>query len=136
MKKLWTPCSRFARTRRSTSSALRTRDLRPCTLMIVQKLHRNGQPRPASKLVRMPLMRRDTGQHRETAAHMKAADANRNAGGAERPRNVNRARKLIGLNADQTDKRATSAGTYLPNDFVGSNARIRFIPRRDLDLDR
>ena len=34
----------------STSSASRCRDLRPCTLMIVQKLHWNGQPRPASKL--------------------------------------------------------------------------------------
>ena len=38
---------------RSTSSALRERDLRPCTLMMVQKLHWNGQPRPASKLVRI-----------------------------------------------------------------------------------
>ncbi len=36
------------------SSGLRVRDWRPCTLMIVQKLQRNGQPRPASKLVRIP----------------------------------------------------------------------------------
>ena len=38
-------------------SALRARDLRPWTLMIVQKLQLNGQPRPASKLVRMPAVR-------------------------------------------------------------------------------
>jgi hypothetical protein len=31
--------------------AVRKRDLRPCTLMMTQKLHWNGQPRPASKLV-------------------------------------------------------------------------------------
>ena len=48
MKKRRTPWAMLARTSRSTSSALRQRDLRPCTLMIVQKLHSNGQPRPAS----------------------------------------------------------------------------------------
>ena len=41
----------FARTICSTSSGERRRDLRPCTLMIVQNEHWNGQPRPASKLV-------------------------------------------------------------------------------------
>ena len=45
------PCARLARTIFSTSSASRQRDVRPCTLMIVQKLHLNGQPRPASKRV-------------------------------------------------------------------------------------
>ena len=40
----------LARTIASTSSGVRWRDLRPCTLMMVQKLHWNGQPRPASKL--------------------------------------------------------------------------------------
>src|SRR5712671_5049998 len=45
MKNRKTPCARLARTSRSTSSASRQRDLRPCTLMIVQKLHWNGQPR-------------------------------------------------------------------------------------------
>ena len=80
-------------------------------------------------------VRRDIRQHRETAAHMKAADANRNACGAERPRNVNGARKLIGLNADQADECATAAGADLPNDLLGTNSRIRFIPRGNLDLD-
>ena len=45
------PCATFARTIASTSSGERRRDLRPCTLMMVQKEHWNGQPRPASKLV-------------------------------------------------------------------------------------
>ncbi len=68
MKKLWTPCARLSRTMRSTSSALRLRDLRPCTLMMVQKLHRNGQPRPASKLVRSPEVRRTTSSGRNGTA--------------------------------------------------------------------
>ena len=41
----------------STSSAERRRDFRPCTLMMVQNEHRNGQPRPASKLVSLPPVR-------------------------------------------------------------------------------
>ena len=73
MKKLWTPCARLARTMRSTSSALRQRDLRPWTLMIVQKLHRNGQPRPASKLVRTPIVRRTTLERKER--HRRAFEA-------------------------------------------------------------
>ena len=49
MKNLWMPCAQFRRTRSSTSSAERKRDLRPCTLMMVQNEHWYGQPRPASK---------------------------------------------------------------------------------------
>jgi len=40
------------------SSGERWRDLRPCTLMIVQNEHCNGQPRLASKLVLFPNVRR------------------------------------------------------------------------------
>src|SRR5215475_7486228 len=47
MKNLCTPWATLARTNRSMSSALRARDLRPCTLIIVQKLQRKGHPRPA-----------------------------------------------------------------------------------------
>ncbi len=169
MKKLCTPWARLARTSRSTSSALRARDLRPCTLMIVQKLHRNGQPRPASKLVRMPRRtandverqerhrraleprqvvhevversqlvavgraqqlvqpalglageQRDAEihrllqlggevrQHRDAAADVEAADAHRDAGRAQRPRDVDGPRKLIGLHADQPDQSAAA----------------------------
>ena len=46
-----------SRTMRSMSSGVRKRDLRPCTLMMVQKLQAKGQPRPASKLVRSPKVR-------------------------------------------------------------------------------
>ena len=39
MKNLWMPCAQLRRTSSSTSSAERKRDLRPCTLMIVQNEH-------------------------------------------------------------------------------------------------
>src|SRR5215510_3846864 len=53
----------------STSSADRKRDLRPCTLMMVQKLHWNGQPRPASNVVRALRLRRiDARQERRRSA--------------------------------------------------------------------
>ena len=54
----------------STSSGERRRDLRPCTLMMVQNEHWNGQPRPASKLVVPPAVRcaRSTAQQRDRRA--------------------------------------------------------------------
>ena len=42
MKKLCSPCATFSRTICSMSSGERRRDLRPCTLMIVQNEHWNG----------------------------------------------------------------------------------------------
>src|SRR6476660_2066001 len=40
-------CAALVRMIASTSSGVRWRDLRPCTLMIVQNEHWNGLPRPA-----------------------------------------------------------------------------------------
>ena len=48
MKNRETPRLAFCRRIRSMSSASRQRDFLPCTLMIVQNEHWNGQPRPAS----------------------------------------------------------------------------------------
>ena len=103
--------------------------------LVQPSLGLTGEQRNA-EVHRLLQVRRYIGQHRETAAHMKATDANRNTCSEERPRDVNCARKLIGLNADQADECTTSAGTDLPNDLLGTNSRIRFVPRRDLDLDR
>ena len=60
MKKRKIPWATLARTIRSTSSGVRRRLLRPCTLMMVQNEHWNGQPRPASKLVLAPKVLRTT----------------------------------------------------------------------------
>ena len=64
MKKRLMPCARLVRTMRSTSSAERRRDFRPCTLIMVQNEQTKGQPRPASKLDSRPAVRltRDAGR--------------------------------------------------------------------------
>ena len=56
MKKLCSPCATFSRMIFRCRHE-RRRDFRPWTLMIVQKEHWNGQPRPASKLVTWPAVR-------------------------------------------------------------------------------
>jgi hypothetical protein len=144
------------------SSAVRRRDLRPCTLMMVQNEHWNGQPRPASKLVVWPVTPFDllagndrqrlafevrqvakeiiqrlqlssdrvlqqalkptfsfTGehrhaevhhllnagialrQHRKGAGHMEATDRDLDSPAAKLFCDIERARKLVGLYADQ-----------------------------------
>ena len=196
MKKLCTPWATLARTSRSTSSALRARDLRPWTLMIVQKLQRKGHPRPASKLVRTPhraandvhreirhrralqvrevvhevvqrlelaaiggaqqlvepplglageerdteihrllQLGRELRQHRDAAANVKPADADWNARGAERPRNVDGPRKLVALHADQGDQPTSVRFADLPDDAVGPDPRVGLVPGGDPDLD-
>src|SRR3954451_3438674 len=57
MKNCVMPCLWFSRMMFSRSSALRKRLLRPCTLMMVQNEHWNGQPRPRSKLDFLPSLR-------------------------------------------------------------------------------
>ena len=48
-------------------------------------------------------------QHRDAAADVEAADADRDARGAQRPGDIDGARELIGLHADQADQSAASA---------------------------
>ena len=66
---------------------------------------------------------------------MKAADAHGNARGAQRPRDIDGARKLIGLHADQPDQPAASALAYLLDDRDGPDAGVRLVPGGDADLD-
>src|SRR5215207_5254074 len=62
-KKREMPCFAFSLTIRSMSSASRQRDFRPWTLMMVQKEHWNGQPRPASSMRVATSMRSGTLQY-------------------------------------------------------------------------
>ena len=90
MKKALIPCARFSRMIASRSSAVRKRLLRPCTLMIVQKEHWNGQPRPRSKLDHCPAIARDRllGQQRQRARRRCSAGPsdNRRSASARRRR--------------------------------------------------
>ena len=62
-----------------------------------------GKQRDA-KLLRLADLRRHFRQHRDAARHMEAADADRQAGVAELARKIDRARKLVGLHADEADQ--------------------------------
>ena len=66
-----------------------------------------GKERDAERL-RLAHLRRHLGQHRDAARDVKAADAHRQAGGQKRPRQIDGARKLVRLHADQADQRATA----------------------------
>ena len=57
MKRARTPRAECSRTLHSTSSGARQRTVRPWTLMIVQKLHWNGQPRPQSTVALDEMLR-------------------------------------------------------------------------------
>ena len=63
-----------------------------------------GEERDAERL-RLAHLRRHLRQHREAAGDVEAADGDRQPGGEERPRQVDRARELVGLHADQRDQR-------------------------------
>ena len=66
---------------------------------------------------------------------MKAADADGEASLEERAGNVDRSRKLIGLHADEANKRLAAAFRDHPDDFVGPHAAVGFVIGVDLDCD-
>ena len=66
---------------------------------------------------------------------MEAADHDRDAGRAKRPRDVHGARKLVRLHADQPDH---PEAVVLPDpidDVVSSDAGVGLVAGRDVELD-
>jgi len=66
---------------------------------------------------------------------VKAADDHRDAGGAQGFRDMQRARILIGLHADQTDEAEIAVGAHVGDDAVDAYARIGFVDSDDVDID-
>ena len=66
-----------------------------------------GEERDAHRLRRFDVGRQ-FGQHGDAAGDVEAADADRQPGVEERPRQIDRARKLVGLHADEADQRAAA----------------------------
>lgn len=85
MKKLVIPCARFLRT-------------------IVDPPFRLAREDRDAEVERSLNVGRDVWQHRQAAADVEAADAHGNARLAERPRDVDGARELIALDADEPDQ--------------------------------
>ena len=75
------------------------------------------------------------GQHGDAAGNMKAADHHRNAGIAQRPRDVERARKLVRLHADQSHHPEIVVAFELRDDVLDTHARVGLVRRCDVDGD-
>jgi hypothetical protein len=74
-------------------------------------------------------------QHGEAAGDVEAADHHRNAGLAQRPREVERARKLIRLHANQTHHAEAIVALELLDDVLDVDPGIGLVHRADVDRD-
>ena len=74
-------------------------------------------------------------EHRQHAGDVEAADDDRDAGVAQRLGDMQRARILVRLHADQADEAEIIVGAHLGDDAVDADARIGLVDRRDLDVD-
>ena len=194
MKKWRMPCFQCSRMVRSTSSAVRPRDLRPCTLMIVQNEHWYGtaaagvearqgldrapqvllgedrrrlgfESRQFLEVVVDRLERADAASVRMVSTRPSSSPANRltpmsratfrsacssgsmarqpdtwkppidhlHAGGAERPRDVEGAGKLIRLHADDAEEAVIAVATELRQQLVDLHAAVDLVDDRDVD---
>jgi hypothetical protein len=75
------------------------------------------------------------GQHREAAGDVKAAETDRQPGLQERPRQIDGAGKLVGLDADQPDQRAAASAADPPDDPVGPHPSVGLVIGLDANLD-
>ncbi len=93
-----------------------------------------GEERDAHGLRRFDVGRQ-LRQHGDAAGDMKAADAHRQTGGEERLRQIDRARKLVGLHADQADQRAAAFAADHADDLVGADAPVGLVVGVQPDVD-
>ena len=78
---------------------------------------------------------RDHRQHRQAARHMEAAQRHRQAGLDELAGEIDGARELVGLDADQADQRLAAAAPDVGHDAVRPDADIGLVERLDDDID-
>ncbi len=74
-------------------------------------------------------------EHGEAAGHMEAAHRDLNAGGAERLGDVQRARKLVRLHADQAEHAEIAVLAETPDQLLDVDACIGLVDDVDVDLD-
>ncbi len=73
-------------------------------------------------------------QHRQTAGHMEAAQHDRDAGGAEAPRQVERPGELVGLHADEADE-ALAGGADALDSALHVDDGVALVIGFDVDID-
>ena len=66
---------------------------------------------------------------------MKPADADLNAGRAQRPRDVHGAGKLVGLNPHQGDQALAAVGFYVANNALYPDPGVGFVLGHYPDID-
>ena len=74
-------------------------------------------------------------QHGDAAGDVKAPDAHRQPGRQKRPSEIDGARELVGLHADQPDQRLAAALAKHVDDPVGLDAAIGLIIGVEMNLD-
>jgi len=92
-----------------------------------------GEQRDA-EVARFLKIARQLGQHRDTAGDVETAHHHRNSMRAELPAEVKRARKLVGLHADQSDHPA-AARANARGDTGDVDDRVALVAGFDFDLD-
>ena len=75
------------------------------------------------------------GEHRQHAGDVETADDDRDPGRTQRLGDVQRARILVRLHADQADKAEILVGAHIGDDAVDAHPRIGLVDRRDVDVD-
>ena len=93
-----------------------------------------GKERDAERL-RLADVGRQLRQHGDAAGDVEAADADRQPGREERPREIDRARELVRLHADQADQRLAAGLPDHADDAVGPNAPVGLVIGVQADLD-
>ena len=93
-----------------------------------------GEERDAERL-RLAQLGWHFGQHREAAGDMKAAQADRQPGREERPRQIDGTGELVRLDADQPDQHAPTGAANPPDNAVRPNPAIGLVIGVDADLD-
>ena len=74
-------------------------------------------------------------QHGDAAGDMEAADADRQAGVEKRFGQIDGARKLVRLHADQTDQRTAAFAADHADDLLGLHPPVGFVERVQADID-
>ena len=77
----------------------------------------------------------DGGKHRQHAGDVETPDDHRDAGLAQRFGDVQRARILVRLHADQADKAEILVGAHVGDDAVDAHPRIGLVDGGNLDVD-
>ena len=80
-------------------------------------------------------LRRHLRQHREASADVESAERDLDSGGAQLARDIDRARELVGLHADQQHDAAVRVAPEPANYLAHRHFGVGLVVRLDLEID-